>query len=178
MWSVQNTLFICIDMQEKLLPLMFQSEQITKNTNILLESAKLLGVKTLLTEQYPKGLGSTDSSILHIDSVPKLEKSSFSIFGDDACKQWVAQSGAKHLVLFGIESHICVLQSALDALQSGYDCTLVVDACSSRNMLNHANTAAHLHAKGVNVLPTESVLFFLLKDCAHPQFKAISKLIK
>ncbi|CAM2779758.1 isochorismatase family protein [Helicobacter sp. MIT 03-1614] len=177
--KAKKTLFICIDVQERLLGLMAHKDEVIKNTNILLESAQILKAPLLITEQYPKGLGKTDNAIKLPPNAKVLEKTSFGIFGDKKIKDYIAKSKCKSLVFFGIESHICVLQSVIAAQDLGYECILAADALSSRNEINH-NLALDFFRtqQGVNVLPTESILFAILGDSMHASFKAISALVK
>lgn len=174
----QDCLFVCIDIQERLLPLMAYKDLVIKNTNILLQGAKILGIKTLITEQYPKGLGNTHNAIDIQGTTAVLEKTSFGIFGDENIKAFIAQYSFKYLVLFGIESHICVLQTAIEAQNAGYQCILIADALSSRSETNHALALDFFSTQGMSVLPTESILFRILGDSQHAQFKTISRLIK
>lgn len=176
--DAKNTLFICIDLQEKLLPLMACKDEVVKNANILLKVADILGVKTLISEQYPKGLGKTHSDINIAQNALVLEKTSFGIFNDEKIKEFIFQSGCKSLVFFGIESHICVLSSLIDGINLGFECILAADASSSRNLRNHQLTLEFLAQIGVMILPSESILFRILGSSTHPNFKAISALVK
>lgn len=173
-----STLFICIDLQEKLLPLMAHKDELVKNANILLNAACILNIQTLISEQYPKGLGKTDANISVPQNAVVLEKTSFGIFDDETMKARIAKSGCKKLVFFGVESHICVLSSVNEALNLGYECILAADATSARNPTHHALALDALRQNGVKVLPSQSVLFSLLKSATHPKFKEISALIK
>ncbi|MDE7235881.1 isochorismatase family protein [Helicobacter japonicus] len=176
--KTKRTLFVCIDVQEKLVEKMAHKDKVIKNTNILLHSAKELHIPMLITEQYPKGLGKTHSAISIPQGVHTLEKTGFGIFGDEKIASFIAQSKAKTLVLFGIESHICVLQSIIEARNLGYECILAADACSSRDEQNHQLALNFFNTQGVVILPTESILFRILGDAKHSSFKTISALIK
>ncbi|MCX2717199.1 isochorismatase family protein [Helicobacter sp. MIT 21-1697] len=176
--KAQKTLFICVDVQERLLGLMAHKDEVIKNTNILLESTQILKIPLLITEQYPKGLGKTHNAITLSPNAHILEKTSFGIFGDKKIKDYITQSKCKNLVFFGIESHICVLQSLIAARDLGYECILAADACSSRNENNHSLALEFFRTQGISVLPTESILFRILGDSMHTSFKAISALVK
>lgn len=176
--KTKRMLFVCIDVQEKLVGVMANKEKLIKNTNILLEAASLLGIPTLVTEQYPKGLGKTYSEIKIPQHSQVLEKTHFGIFGDENITRHIAQSKAKTLVFFGIESHVCVLQSIIEAQNRGYECLLAADACSSRDLQNHQLALEFFRTQGVGIFPTESILFRILGDCKHASFKAISALVK
>ena len=180
----QNTLFICIDIQERLLPLMAHKDEVIKNANLLLQTAEILGAQSLVSEQYPKGLGKTCEQIKIPQNAKVLEKTSFGIFNDEGIKEFIKQSGCKTLVIFGIEAHICVLQSIVDALTLGYECVLAADGVSSRNAthqiyaLDFFRSLQNGSSKSISVVPAESIVFALLKDSKNPHFKAISALIK
>lgn len=180
----KNTLFVCIDIQEKLLPLMAHKDEVIKNANLLLQTAEILGAQSLVSEQYPKGLGKTCEQIKIPQNAKVLEKTSFGIFGDRAMREFIANSGCKTLVIFGIEAHICVLQSVIDALALGYECVLAADALSSRNAthqiyaLDFFSSLQNGASKSISVLPAESIVFRLLGDSKHANFKEISALIK
>ncbi|CUU40832.1 MULTISPECIES: isochorismatase family protein [Helicobacter] len=176
--KTKRTLFVCVDVQEKIIEHMAYKDKVIKNTNILLESATQLGIPTLVTEQYPKGLGKTHSTITIPKNARVLEKTSFGIFGDEKIASFIAQSKAKTLIFFGIETHICVLQSIIEARNLGYECLLAADACSSRDEQSHQLALNFFNTQGVVMLPTESILFRILGDCKHSSFKAISALIK
>lgn len=176
--KTKRMLFVCIDIQDKLIGHIAHKERVIKNANILLESAALLHIPTLITEQYPKGLGKTCQEIKIAGHTHILEKTHFGIFADEQIANFIAQSKAKTLVFFGIESHICVLQSIIEAQNLGYECLLAADACSSRDSHNHQLALDFFRQQNVVALPTESLLFRILGDAKHPCFKAISSLVK
>ena len=186
MLDAKNTLFVCIDLQDRLLPLMARKDEVVKNANILLSAAQILGVQTLVSEQYPRGLGATHADIRLPAQAKVLEKTSFGVFGDTTMREFIAQSGRKCLVFFGIETHICVLQSVVQAANLGYECVVVGDCVSSRSAKSCEMGLDFLRSLGnsyeiegaVSILPTESVLFSLLKDSKHEKFKEISSLVK
>ena len=163
--DTKNTLFVCIDIQEKLLPLMAHKDEVIKNANLLLQVAEILGAQSLVSEQYPKGLGKTCEQIKIPQNAKVLEKTSFGIFGDRDMREFIEGSGCKTLVIFGI-------------------CVLAADALSSRNAthqiyaLDFFRSLQNGASKSISVLPSESVVFALLKDSKHANFKEISALIK
>lgn len=197
--NAQNSLLVGIDIQEKLINVMSHKQKVLKNANILLQGARILGVKTILSEQYPKGLGKTDGSLKfsviddfstpfdesnengennEVPQVRLFEKISFSIFNDSALKSFIQDSQCKSLIFFGIETHVCILQSAIMALEMGFEVWLIEDCLSSRNEANHNNALAFMHSQGAKIINTESFLFGLLSEAKGAQFKAISGLIK
>ncbi len=178
--SVESSALIVIDIQEKLFPFIANKEEVLKNNKILIEGAKALGLKTIVSEQYPKGIGETVSDLQGtIQGLELVEKLSFSCAVDlkndfDA----LIKSGKDTFILSGIETHICVYQTAKDLLNMGKKVCLVYDACGSRKKENHEQMINTLRNLGVLVLPTESVLFELMINCKHQEFKTISKLVK
>ncbi|PAF51805.1 hypothetical protein BKH43_00800 [Helicobacter sp. 13S00401-1] len=171
-------LLVCIDIQERLLPVISKKEKITKNANILLSASGILDIDVFVSKQYVKGLGEFHKDINLKDAkvVKTIEKTSFSAF--EQLSEFLLDSKYKNLVFFGIETHICVYQTIKDAKKHGLRCTLIEDASSSRDENNHNIAVRALESKNVEVLSTEQFLFGLLKDAKHPNFKDISKLIK
>jgi hypothetical protein len=146
---------------------------VVRATGILLEAAALLEIPVLVTEQYPKGLGPTVADVaakVPRDAV-RIEKTAFS-----GCA--VLPLNRPQVVVVGMEAHVCVLQTALELAASGSEVFVVADAVCSRAESNYANALARLASAGVIVTNTESVLFEWLRDAAHEQFRAISKLVR
>jgi nicotinamidase-related amidase len=170
-----HSTLLVIDIQERLMPVIHEPERVFANANRLLAGARLLGVHTLLTEQYPKGLGRTCSEVAR-DAEQVLEKMSFSCLLDEAVRNSIP---AQHkLVLCGVEAHICVLKTALDALESGREVHIVADAVSSRTPQNHHLALERLRQAGAFIASTEMVLFQWLDYAGTDAFRAVSKLIK
>lgn len=169
-----STLLV-IDLQERLMPVINESERVFANVNRMLVGAEILGVPTLVTEQYPKGLGHTCAEVALTDQ-PVLEKSCFSCFLDDAISTRIPQH--HDLVLCGVEAHICVLKTALDALRAGYTVHVLADAVSSRTAANHQIALDRLRQSGAFIASTEMVLFQWMDYAGNDQFKAISRLIR
>lgn len=175
MITTNDSLLISIDMQEKLVPIMHNKDKLIQKTEMLLEGANLLGFRILCTEQYPKGLGNT---LERLKKGTILEKTTFSIFKDSNIKDFITKSGARDLIICGIESHICVLQSVLDAIKLGFKVWLINDAISARESEYHKIACNLMQQEGAKILCVESLLFALLKDSKHPHFKEISRHIK
>jgi len=177
-----DSVLVIVDLQERLAAAMnpAASATVVRNVRILLEAATRLGIPTLVTEQYPKGLGPTEAQVVEMlpHGTPRLEKTCFSCAGAAAFTAALEATGRTQVVLAGMEAHVCVLQSALE-LQSDRRRVLVVeDACCSRNREHHANAMHRLRAAGVLVTNTESVLFEWLRDARHEHFRAISALLR
>ena len=173
---------LIIDIQDRLLAAMPQPERVRvlKNSSALVSAARLLGVPLLATEQYPKGLGPTDSSLRNdLISHGKIhEKSSFSCCGAEGFNGAVERQSRTQIVIAGIEAHVCVLQTALEMQHRGYQVFVVEDATCSRRPEHHANAMQRLRQAGVIVTTMESVLFEWMRDASHPHFKVISQLVK
>ena len=146
---------------------------------ILLTAADLLSVPVIITEQYPKGLGGTAPELIQQlkGKAPVIEKTNFSCVKADGFISALQLAECKQVILTGMESHICILQTAMDLLASGYTVFIVEDAVSSRTKSSQYNALQRLRQAGAIVTNIESVLFEWLEDASHPHFKTISKLI-
>ena len=178
MMTPENTRLIIVDIQERLLPALHENQAFLAACRQFITGANLLGVPHIITEQYPKGLGATvpDIALLTPDA-PKFSKTQFSAY-TAALQQGQPESGqAQNIILIGCETHICMLQTVLDLRQQGYNVFIPQECATSRTAANKANGLQQIQAAGGVVSNIESLLFMLLKDAQHPQFKAISKLI-
>ncbi len=176
----QSTLLV-IDIQQRLASAMPDQalQAVVKHTGMLLKAANLLDIPVIHTEQYPKGLGQTlDDIQQHIHQETPLEKTRFSYCGAEEFEQTLNRGGRKQYILTGMESHVCVLQTAMDLRAKGYDIFVVSDATCSRVKHHHKNALQRMHQAGVIVSNSESVLFEWLRDARHPQFKSISQLLR
>ena len=178
MFDENNTTVICIDIQEKLVNMLQNSETIEKNTSILMKTANILNLDTIITEQYPKGLGSTIETIKGIKDFTTIEKTTFSVLKTPEFVEKFKSLKNKNILIFGIETHICVLQSVIDILESNYNVFLVSDCCASRDENNHNIALDVMKQKGAYIITLEIALFNLLKSSKHPNFKEIQKFIK
>ena len=171
----EEVLFLIIDVQEKLVA-MINNENVKKDAIKLAKTASILNIPTIITEQYPKGLGETIPEIKEVLTDSEyVEKTSFSAFKEDEVKKLLSQ---KQVIIFGIETHICVLQTAMDLLNEGYEVFLVQNACGSRTEENKEAALRRLIHAGVQIVTTEMVIFELLESSKHPNFKEIQSLIK
>ncbi len=177
-------LFVAVDLQERLLPAMNESQRVIKNSNILIQAAKILDIPLIVTEQYPKGLGKTDSSI-NIESASAVtEKVEFSIFQSESfLAELKKYPEVDTVILFGVETHVCMYQSALDARypqdkNNKYYVYLVSDACSSRTKENHEAALKRMEQRKISIETTEMVVFQMLGSAKAEGFKEISNLIK
>lgn len=174
-----DTMAMVIDYQERLLPVMKDSEEIARKTEILIKGLKVLDIPMIITQQYTKGLGMSKPFIFVAAQTDEyMEKTYFSAMGDDSIAKAVKQLDRKNVIVCGIEAHICVLQTCLDLKEQGYRPYLVVDCISSRKRLDWEMTITRAKQEGITVTSTESILFELLGKAGSDEFKEISKLIK
>lgn len=177
--NADNCLIIVIDVQEKLVNMLNNGEKLVCEAEKIVKAADILNIPIIITEQYPKGLGSTRVEIKSCaNSAKYFEKSSFSVMNETGISEAVAESNKKQIVLFGIETHICVLQSAMDLLKSDYEVFVVKNASASRNDDDNETALRRLIHSGVQVITTEMAVFELLKSSKNPKFKEIQSLIK
>ncbi|MBQ9149581.1 isochorismatase family protein [bacterium] len=174
MFAIEDTSIVCIDIQEKLVNMLSDSETIAKKCEKLMNAAAILNIDTIITEQYPKGLGSTIEPISAITSFKTIEKTTFSALRTPEFNFKLK----KNVVIFGIETHICVYQTVLDLLEKGHDVYVVCDCCASRSKLNYNVSLELMKQFGAKVTTLEIVLFEFLKSSKHENFKEIQALIK
>ena len=177
-----KTTLLIVDMQERLLPAMTGGAEAEARCAILLKAAKALEVPVTVSEQYPKGLGHTVPGLAaEIDNAPVFEKLAFSCWKDSALKKhMIAQheAGRPLVILAGIESHVCVMQTAADPSAAGFGVFAVSDAMASRAPASHALALERMRQHGVAVVNTEMVVFELLGKAGTAEFKALSALVR
>lgn len=176
----RQTALAVIDMQESFRQPIPDFAELSARVALVAHAVQLLGVKVIVTEQYPKGLGRTAGEILSVlpENLEIIEKTAFSSCG---AQQFVAQlesAGARQVILCGIEAHVCVNQTAHDLLARGYQVHLLTDCISSRTTQNKQAGFDKMRQSGALSSSTEMALFELMRDARHEQFKAIQKLIK
>jgi len=177
--SAPDSLLLVIDIQERLLPVMQDGARVVRNTGILLQAARALELPALITEQYPRGLGATVAAVkTAAGDAPVLEKMHFSGWHDPHIRRHVIETGRPQVVIAGIEAHVCVLQTALGLAEAGRKVAVVTDAISSRQADSVAVAQQRMAQAGIAPVTTEMCLFEWLGSAAHPQFKALSALIK
>lgn len=174
----EESALIVIDIQERLIPAMSNSQKVIQNTNTLLSVANKLEIPTIITEQYPKGLGKTISEIhYNVSKVSVCEKNTFSGCTDEVMNI-LKQSGKKKIIITGMETHVCVFQTVRDLLASGYQVFVASDAVCSRTKENYLNALSQMVSMGAVVSNTETIFFDLLKVAGTPLFRELSKLVK
>ncbi|HPY97311.1 MAG TPA: isochorismatase family protein [Candidatus Cloacimonadota bacterium] len=172
-----NCVFIMVDIQEKFLNAITEMDTVVKKANIMNKAAELLNIPLIVTKQYPKGLGDTLNDVYLPQHRVEFEKTRFSVFTPELIDYLEAKKPA-YIVLYGIEAHVCLAQSALDGKSLGYNVLYVCDAVSSRKPYDKEIAINRLANSGVEMITTEMLLFDILEDAKHPQFKDISNLIK
>jgi nicotinamidase-related amidase len=174
-----DTLLVIVDIQTKLLNVIFERERLVSSCRKLIQAARLLEVPMVMTEQYPKGMGPTDPQILEVlEDVGAMEKVSFSCCGAKDFNRKIADFKKKQVVVIGIEAHVCVLQTVHDLLHQGYFVYGPYDAVSSRKEGDYTNALDRMRQAGAVVGSVESAVFELLEKAGTPIFKQVSKLIK
>jgi nicotinamidase-related amidase len=173
-----DTVFIMIDIQEKFLPVIYDIQSVIENANRVVKSSSILNIPLIITEQYPKGLGPTIDEIQIEDNQSVIEKITFDCFGCDEFAYALDSLNRKCLIIFGIEAHVCILQTCLRAVEKGYEVYVIADAVSSRTQNNRNIALERMRQSGVFVASTEMILFQLMDRAGTDEFKAISKLVK
>jgi nicotinamidase-related amidase len=170
---------VVIDIQDKLVDVMPKSdiEKVVDVSSMLIQAAKILEVPCLYTEQYPKGLGTTVKKLQTLLPHSAIEKKAFSCLDESKFKSALVKSRPQ-IILCGLETHICILQTALALKEAGKAVFVVEDATLSRSNLHHQNAIARLRSEGIVITNIESVIFEWLRVAEGDHFKAIAKLIK
>jgi len=174
-----DTIGLIIDMQERLYPHVQNHDQLTKNTAILIEGLKTIGIKMLVTEQYTKGLGFTIEPLKNLLSdINFVEKQAFSCCDEPKFYEEIALTGTRYVIIAGIETHVCIMQTAIDLLNNGYIPVIVEDCVSSRRINDKNIAIERMRKEGAIITSYESILFELLRYSGTEAFKKVSKLIK
>jgi nicotinamidase-related amidase len=178
-----NTALLVVDVQERLAAAMPPDAlaELEKNAAILLETAALLGVPVVVSEQYPKGLGPTVASIaakLAARGVVPLAKMTFDACSELAISRALTESGARNVVVLGMETHVCVFQTARELVKRGYATHVVADAVTSRREENRRLGLGLCERAGAVLTATETVAFDLVEKAGTNEFKAVSKLVR
>lgn len=175
---------VLVDVQTRLSAVMSDPDSLLRNCNILIESARLLGIPVTVTEQYPKGIGPTNTELVDTlgSEYRPVEKTCFSSCSADSFIQSIRQHDSRNqIILCGIEAHVCILQTAMDLLNDNntdWHVFVVADAVDSRNEKNKNLALTRLQKAGAIISCTESVLFEWMKNSSNEHFKKISALIR
>lgn len=177
----ENCQAMIIDVQEKLSPHIYRYNDILKKTLILIQGLQTLNIPILLNEQYPEGLGRTVPEIMAVlDTIKSktIEKVTFSACDNDETWNYLAQQNRISVLVFGVEAHVCVMQTVLDLLDNGMQPVVIADAIGSRSAYDRRQAIRRMRRAGAVITTTEAILFELCRSSKDPAFKAISQLVK
>jgi len=179
MLNIEDTALVVVDMQEKLVRAMHEKESLVQRTVKLIKGAQILGLPILWTEQNPNGLGPTIPEIAELltDQQP-ITKLSFSCCGESSFEEELEAIGREQILIAGIESHVCVYQTAADLLDMGFDVEVVSDAVASRTPENKRIGLEKCREYGASITSVETALFELVQVAEGPQFKELIKVVK
>ena len=177
--NIEDSVLIIIDIQEKLVAASKSTSLVCKASK-LASIANILNIPVIVSEQYPKGLGYTVNEIKSKLPVDRkyIEKTSFSLLREEGFSEILKSCCRKQIILCGIETHICVYQTAKDLIDAGYEVTVVKDICASRNDEESEIGISSMKASGAEISSLEMIIFEWLKSSRHPHFKEIQSLIK
>lgn len=174
-----NCLLVVVDMQERLFPHISGYKELERNCRILLSGMQILDIPLIVTEQYPQGLGRTIQSVQSaLPAYEPIEKMTFSCCADSQFTDNLGRIGRHDIILCGIEAHVCVLQTALDLKEMGYQPVVVSDCVSSRKLQDKEIALKRMIQENVLLSGYESILFELCAVSGTETFKAISRLVK
>ena len=174
-----NCALVLIDIQEKLAPHIYDNNEIVQNIVTLIKGAKILGVPVVLNEQYKKGLGETTLEIKEaLGEYEPLDKSSFSCCANEESMLKIESLQKEHLIVVGVEAHICVLQSVLGLKSRGYKTYVAIDCIGSRKVIDKEIAIQRMIQEGIRVTTYESILFEIVQNAKDEHFRDISRLIK
>ena len=179
MLKLENTLLLVIDFQTRLMEYIHNHEELERTTAAFIKGCRILDVPIITTQQYTKGLGGTSPAIKDaLGDFLHVEKITFSCYGNSEFVEKLKFSEKKNIIVTGIEAHICVQQTVLDLLASGYDVYAVADCIGSRSKTDYSHAVERMRQAGAVFTTMESVLFELLVRADHPKRKEISNLVK
>lgn len=179
MLKPDKTILVIIDIQSKLWNVMHEKEALLENARKLVKGMQVLGVPIILTEQNPQGLGLTVPELMQtMPQVKPLSKFSFSCWQEKGFQEAILESGRKQVLICGIETHICVYQTAMELLSSGYEVHIVADVVSSRAVRNRDTALDRVQGEGARLTVAEMVIYELMQTAKSPHFKEMLKVIK
>ena len=179
-FKIEDSVMVLVDVQERLFSVIEKPDFFKEQTIKCLLAADAIELPVIVSEQYPKGLGRTIEDLK--SNLPKeydyIEKTSFSCFREKSFTEAVKKLGIKNIILIGMETHVCIMQTALDALDKSFNCAVITDAVISRNEYDRKAGLSLMKHSGVTLLTFESLFMLLLRDSTHAKFKNISNLLK
>jgi len=168
-----------VDIQERLARVMPKQEEFYRSVGILIKTFRRLSAPVVVTQQYTQGLGSTVLEVVGgLGDFKPVEKTAFSCTGEPAYVEALRATGAHQVVLCGMETHVCVQQTALDLLAAGYQVHVAADAVRSRNKQDWTFALERMRQAGVIITTAEAIVFEMLVECATDEFREISKFVK
>jgi len=176
--SVLNSVLLVVDVQERLLAVMPDADGLVRDVGFLLDVANLVKVPARATEQYPQGLGPTHGDLSRRLPGDRLSKVAFSCCGAPGLLAELRQLGRPNIVVAGMETHVCVMQTVLDLSAEGLQTFVPVDAVQSRYSVDHDMALQRMERAGAVLTTTETTAFEWLGGSDHPQFKAVSRLVQ
>ena len=177
--SKDNATALVIDLQEKIVPAMTEASTLVENAKFLLSGLAIYQTPIVATRQYPKGLGDVLPEIQRVmEKATVFDKTTFSCLDAAAIRNWFNADSRPNVILAGIETHICVLQTALDLLELGKNVYLAVDCVSSGNLFDQKYALKRLFNAGVVPSTSEALLYEIAGAAGSPEFKALSRLVK
>lgn len=179
MLQIENSCLSIVDVQGKLAQLMHHKEILFANIQILIKAAKILNIPILWCQQVPQALGPTIPEIATLleDNNP-IDKATFSCCDNEKFNSELKKLNRNQILLCGIETHVCIYQTAVHLRQAGYEVTVIADAVSSRTQSNKTFALNKIQSMGMDISTTEMALFELLKTAEHPSLRQIAKLVK
>lgn len=177
--AVPGPVLLCIDLQAVFLKAIPQHEMLVRRCALAIEAAQGLGLAVAFTEQVPQKLGATLPELCALaPQAPQLGKAAFSALADDGIRDTLQRLNADHLLLCGLETPVCVYQTAIDAIGAGTPVTLLSDCLGARRSDDARDALEALRRAGANILPSETIFYSLLRDIHHPFFKGYTQLVK
>lgn len=175
----ENTLGLVIDIQERLVPAMGEQELFLASAKKLITGLAELEISMVVSQQYPNGLGQTLPEVASlIPNYAPIDKTDFSCWDVSEIQEAITAKEGKNIIICGIESHVCVLQTAVDMKAAGLNPIIVVDAVDSRKALDKSMAIERFKSEGILIVTVEQILFELTRGAKAPAFKAISKIIR
>jgi nicotinamidase-related amidase len=178
--NLNEAILVVVDVQEKFMPVLFEPQRLVSACQLLIGGAKILGLPILVTEQLPEKLGPTVTELREVlgSDYRPIIKAEFSAFANESFRRTFAATERTQLILCGIEAHVCIRQTTLDALALGYEVFLVEDAVSSRYEFLYRSGVQSCVEAGAKRTNAEAVLFELMATAGHPQFREVQNLVK
>ena len=180
MLDAEKAVLVVIDVQERLVSAMPEDVYLRLRNTVamLVEVAGLLGIPVVTTEQYPKGIGHTVPELAAACNETIIEKVSFGCCGEATFLEALKNTGRTQVLITGMEAHVCVYQTVLGLLEDGYYVHLIRDAICSRNKTDYLAGVDNAGQAGAVVTTAETIMFQMLQESTHEQFRAVSRLVK